>query len=82
MRNGITTKTVLTDNGIISLKIPRNTEFAFEPQLIQKRQARLDGLDQKTLSLSAKDMSLSDINIQLNRRSRNKRKFVVVLRMM
>ncbi|CAM4379268.1 MAG: hypothetical protein LEGION0398_MBIBDBAK_01065 [Legionellaceae bacterium] len=64
-RNGITNKNVLTGNGIISLDIPRDRESMFEPQFIQKRQTRIDGLDQKILSLYAKGMSLSDIRMQL-----------------
>uniref|UniRef100_UPI00190F50E0 transposase n=1 Tax=Rickettsia felis TaxID=42862 RepID=UPI00190F50E0 len=37
----------------------------FAPSLVAKRQRRLDGFDDKVLSLYAKGMSLSDIKLQL-----------------
>jgi putative transposase len=64
-RNGLTKKKVFTGNGVINIEVPRDRESTFEPQLIQKRQSRISGLDQKILSLYAKGMSLSDIQIQL-----------------
>lgn len=37
----------------------------FEPALIPKRQRRIEGFDDKIISLYAKGMSLSDIKIQM-----------------
>jgi len=64
-RNGASSKTIITDNGLITLDIPRDRKAGFEPAIIPKRQTRIDGLDQKILSLYAKGMSLSDIKIQV-----------------
>lgn len=64
-RNGASTKNLVTDNGLITIEVPRDREAKFEPALIPKRQTRIDGLDQKILSLYAKGMSLSDIKIQI-----------------
>lgn len=64
-RNGSYIKNLMTDNGSISLDIPRDREGGFEPAIIPKRQTRIEGLDQKILSLYAKGMSLSDIKMQL-----------------
>lgn len=64
-RNGVSQKSIITNNGVVTVDIPRDRESSFEPVLIGKRQTRIDGLDQKILSLYAKGMSLSDIKIQL-----------------
>ncbi|ROT47043.1 IS256 family transposase [Candidatus Cardinium hertigii] len=64
-RNGSYTKRLTTDHGAIDLDVPRDRSGTFEPIIIPKQQRRIDGLDQKILSLYAKGMSLSDIKIQL-----------------
>lgn len=64
-RNGASSKNLITDNGLITIDVPRDREAKFEPTLIPKRQTRVDGLDQKIISLYAKGMSLSDIKIQI-----------------
>src|SRR4051794_7344842 len=64
-RNGISQKNLITDNGVITIDVPRDREAHFEPALIPKRQTRINGLDQKILSLYAKGMSLSDIKLQI-----------------
>ena len=64
-RNGVSKKSLITEGGVLELKVPcdRNAEFAHV--LVPKRQTRIDGLDQKMLSLYAKEMSISDIKIQI-----------------
>lgn len=64
-RNGASSKNLVTDNGLITIDVPRDRDAKFEPALIPKRQTRIDGLDQKIISLYAKGMSLSDIKIQI-----------------
>lgn len=49
----------------MNLEIPRDREGSFEPVIVPKGQARIEGLDQKILSLYAKGMSLADIRLQL-----------------
>jgi len=64
-RNGLSSKQVITDNGVISVEVPRDRSSSFEPVLLPKRQTRIPGLDDKILSLYAKGMSLSDIQLQI-----------------
>lgn len=64
-RNGASSKNLVTDNSLITIDVPRDRDAKFEPALIPKRQTRIDGLDQKIISLYAKGMSLSDIKIQI-----------------
>ncbi|WP_320412886.1 IS256 family transposase [Cardinium endosymbiont of Oedothorax gibbosus] len=65
VRNGLSSKHVITDNGVISVEVPRGRASTFEPILLPNRQTRISGLDDKILSLYAKGMSLSDIQIQI-----------------
>ena len=64
-RNGKTSKTVKGSNGDLDLEIPRDRNSSFEPQLIQKRQKRFDGFDEKIISLYARGMTTRDIQSQL-----------------
>jgi transposase-like protein len=64
-RNGTYNKNLITESGVVELDIPRDREGSFEPAIVPKRQTRIEGLDQKILSLYAKGMSLSDIRLQL-----------------
>jgi putative transposase len=64
-RNGSSDKKLITENGIIEIEIPRDRNGEFEPAIVPKRKSRIDGFDQKVLSLYAKGMSLSDIKIQI-----------------
>lgn len=64
-RNGIGKKSLLTEGGVLELEVPRDRDAEFAPVLVPKRQTRIDGLDQKILSLYAKGMSVSDIKIQI-----------------
>ena len=64
-RNGAFQKTLITNNGTIELDVPRDRNGNFEPAIVKKKQSRAAGLDQKIISLYAKGMSLSDIQMQL-----------------
>ncbi len=64
-RNGVSTKDVITENGVVTIDVPRDRESSFEPILVPKRRNRIDGLDDKIISLYAKGMSLSDIKLQM-----------------
>jgi putative transposase len=65
VRNGSTAKTVQTELGAVDVKTPRDRQGTFEPQLVQKRQTRLAGLDEKILDLYAGGMSVRDIERHL-----------------
>jgi transposase-like protein len=64
-RNGVGKKSIITEGGVLELEVPRNRNAEFSPVLVPKRQTRIDGLDQKILSLYAKGMSVSDIKMQI-----------------
>ncbi len=60
-RNGKGHKTVQTDTGPLDLAVPRDRHGSFAPQLVPKRQRRLEGFDDKVLSLYARGLSTRDI---------------------
>lgn len=60
-RNGKTTKTIKGTFGEVKIETPRDRDGSFQPQLIPKRQVRLDGLDEKILALFARGMTTRDI---------------------
>lgn len=64
-RNDSYQKNLITNNGQIELNVPRDRKGQFEPVIVKKKQSRIDGLDEKIISLYAKCMSISDIKIQL-----------------
>jgi putative transposase len=60
-RNGVSAKTVLTDDGEVQIEVPRDRAGTFEPQLIGKGQTRFDGFDGKIISLYARGMTVREI---------------------
>jgi transposase-like protein len=60
-RNGKVTKTVKGTFGELEVATPRDRDGSFEPQLVQKRQVRLAGMEEKILTLYAKGMTTRDI---------------------
>ncbi|AWN82010.1 transposase [Candidatus Cardinium hertigii] len=61
----LSSKEVIIDNGVISVEVLRDRASTFEPVLLPKRQTKIPGLDDKILSLYAKGMRLSDIQIRI-----------------
>ena len=64
-RNGTPSKTVLTGEGPVRIRAPRDRNGTFEPQMIRKGERRLAGLDEKIVALYARGMSVRDIRAQL-----------------
>lgn len=60
-RNGTSAKTVLTDDGPLTLDIPRDRDGTFEPQLIGKHERRFTGFDDKILALYARGLTVREI---------------------
>jgi len=60
-RNGVTSKTLRTEDGQFELNTPRDRHGSFEPQLVKKRQTRFTSMDDKILSLYAKGMTTREI---------------------
>ena len=64
-RNGKRSKTVLTQVGPVEVEVPRDRDASFEPQIVRKRQRRLDGIDGIVLSLSAKGLTTGEVSAHL-----------------
>ncbi len=63
IRNGARSKTVLTENtGQVEIDVPRDRAGTFEPQIVKKRQRRLNGVDEVVLSLYAKGLTTGEIS--------------------
>jgi putative transposase len=60
-RNGTDSKTVLSDTGPVKIGVPRDRNGDFEPQLVTKRQRRLEGFDDKVIALYARGMTTREI---------------------
>jgi len=60
-RNGVSAKTILTDDGEIDIEVPRDRAGSFEPQLVAKGQTRFEGFDEKIISLYARGMTVREI---------------------
>jgi len=60
-RNGKTEKTIHTDTGSVEIQVPRDRVGTFDPKLVRKRQRRLEGFDDKVLSLYARGMTTREI---------------------
>jgi putative transposase len=61
VRNGTRSKTVFTEVGPVEIDVPRDREGSFEPQIVKKRQRRLDGIDEVVLSLTARGLTTGEI---------------------
>lgn len=60
-RNGTSGKTVLTDEGPLTLDIPRDRDGTFAPQLIGKHERRFAGFDDRILALYARGLTVREI---------------------
>ena len=65
-RNGYSKKTLKTSFGETKIKVPRDRDGEFEPQLVKKNQTTLTGdIEEKILSMYAKGMTTSDIEAHI-----------------
>jgi len=60
-RNGTSEKTVLTDDGSVTIAVPRDRAGTFEPRLIPKHERRFEGFDDKILALYARGLTVREI---------------------
>jgi len=60
-RNGSSEKTILSEDGALTLSIPRDRHGRFDPALIAKYRRRFPGFDEKIIALYAREMSTRDI---------------------
>ena len=65
-RNGYSKKTLKTSFGETEIKVPRDRDGEFEPQLVKKNQTTLTGdIEGKILSMYTKGMTTSDIETHI-----------------
>src|SRR5665213_1053019 len=60
-RNGRPGKTILTDQGPLRIRSPRDRKGTFEPQIVRKRQTRWVGFDDRVISLYARGLTVREI---------------------
>lgn len=65
-RNGGSIKTLKGEQGELEIRVPRDRNGSFEPQLVRKHQTRIPGFDDKIIALYARGMSVRDIQAQLH----------------
>ena len=64
-RNGSTSKTLITEQGPVEIKTPRDRDGSFEPKIVRKRQRRFEGFDDKIIALYSRGLSTRDIEAHL-----------------
>ncbi|MEH7131112.1 IS256 family transposase [Neobacillus drentensis] len=64
-RNGSTKRKLKTQFGEVEVDVPRDRKGSYEPQILDKYQRNVDGLEEKILSLYAHGMSTRDIQEQV-----------------
>ena len=60
-RNGTTPKTPHTETGSIDLEVPRDRAATFNPLIVPKGTTRLDGFNDRIISLYASGVTVRDI---------------------
>jgi putative transposase len=61
IRNGSMGKTLITENGPVDIRTPRDRDGSFDPKLVRKRQRRFEGFDEKILALYSRGLSTREI---------------------
>jgi hypothetical protein len=60
-RNGVSGKTVLTDDGPLRIEVPRDRAGSSEPVLIPKHERRFTGFDDKIVAMYTRGMTVREI---------------------
>ena len=60
-RNGYSDKTVLSEDGEIDIAVPRDRTGTFDPLIVPKGERRLEGFDDRIVSLYARGMTVREI---------------------
>ena len=58
-RNGYKPKRVNSSYGQVDIAVPQDRKSTFEPQIVKKRQKDISNIDQKIISMYAKDFCFS-----------------------
>src|SRR2546422_19223 len=64
-RNGMTSKTLRTVDGPLSVELPRDRDASFEPRIVPKHTRSFDGFDEQILALYAGGMTTREIQRHL-----------------
>jgi putative transposase len=64
-RNGTSSKVLKGNDGALPISVPRDRDGSFEPELVKKGQTRIDGIDDKIISLYAAGLTVRDIRSHL-----------------
>ena len=64
-RNGHSGKTVLTDEGSVTLAVPHDRDGTFDPAIVPKGVTRLAGFDAQIISLYARGLTVRDVAAHL-----------------
>ena len=64
-RTGTSPQTIKGKRGQVQIEVPRDRQSQFEPQLMPKGQTRLDGFDERVLSLYACGLSVREMQAHL-----------------
>jgi len=65
-RNGVRSKTVLTEAGPVRVSVPRDRVGSFTPKLVPKHKLRLTGVEDLVVSLSAKGLTTGEVSAHLD----------------
>ena len=60
-RNGHSSKRLKGEDGDLEVAVPRDRNASFDPRIVRKGQTRIDGFDDKVISMYARGMSVRDI---------------------
>lgn len=61
-RNGYSSKTVKESNGEMKIKIPRDRDASFEPQVIKKYEKDISYIENQIISMYGRGMTTRDIS--------------------
>jgi len=61
VRNGVSAKTIQTEDGPLRIEVPRDRDGSFEPILIPKHERRFTGFDDKIVAMYARGMTVREI---------------------
>lgn len=61
IRNGTSSKNIITNQGEFPISIPRDRDSTFEPKIVPKFQRRFDGFDDKIISMYGLGLTTRDI---------------------
>jgi len=61
VRNGYSSKRLKTSLGEVPIRVPRDRQSTFEPQIIKKHQRDVSSIEGKVLAMYARGMSQRDI---------------------